>query len=233
MQTTDIPGTCGAFFFYLNDTEEIDVEILSSEQSQQPNPKEAWPIHLISRSDPKGSSGQLIYNITASAPTENYNEYRFDWFPDRIDFFLNGALIWSTTENIPQAAGRLHISHWSNGNPYWSGGPPGEDAVMRVAYVKGYFNSSDSARNEEYVHGGCADDLEFRGETVCEVPDQTEVPNPFGVDGNETGRTVFLSQRGDKKTNDVSAEKGVASRVRWSCGWIALVVLGWIVCLGI
>ena len=228
MKTTPIPGTCSAFFTYRNDSQELDVEILSSQQQQQPTPnpppslQQHWPIHLVAQSTLDTDSSTSIYNTTLSPPTQNYNEYRIDWLPSRVDYYLNGAWAWTETANVPSAVGRLHISHWANGNPLWSGGPPGRDAVSVVSYVKAYFNSSGGR-----TRGGC----EGR---KCVIPDQREAPNPFGDGGNGTGRTFFFTDVVGVALNTTQRGPGKSSanvRLQVS-GWrvLLLVLLSWMVC---
>jgi beta-glucanase (GH16 family) len=199
MKTSSIDGTCAAFFFYRNDSQEIDTEILSSQQRSAVN---SWPIHLVVQNTTPSTDGpvdyrgsvQDVYNLSSSlrgGTTGNYNEYRFDWLPDRISYYVNGQHAWTTTENVPSTAGQIHISHWSNGNPLWSGGPPEQDAVLTVSYVKAYFNSTNSTRDEHY-RMGCRG--AGQGET-CKIPTQLAPPNPFGSNGNETGHTFFFSQQ--------------------------------------
>jgi hypothetical protein len=192
MKTTNINGTCSAFFVYRNDSQEIDLEVLSAEQHVND-----WPVHLVvqntTATNGEPGSKQRIYQMPSS-PADDYNEYRFDWLSDRIDYYINGKFVWSETKNVPSAAGRIHISHWSNGNPFWTRGPPATDAVTTVSYVKAYFNSTNASR----VHGyekGCAASTGNGEKAMCRIPDQEQPPNPFGKSGNETGHTVFLTQQ--------------------------------------
>jgi hypothetical protein len=202
MKTTSIDGTCAAFFCYRNNSQEIDTEILSAQQHGAVN---FWPIHLVvqnttpSTDRPVDYSGsvQEVYNLSSSLPggtTGNYNEYRFDWLPDHISYYVNGQHAWTTTENVPSTAGRIHLSHWSNGNPLWSGGPPEHDAVLTVSYVKAYFNSTNSTRTQQYAHMCPAEHTGELNQT-CEIPTQFDPPNPFGNNGNETGHTFFFTQQ--------------------------------------
>jgi hypothetical protein len=155
MKTTDINGTCSAFFFYRNDSQEVDLEILSAEQhSEESN----CPIHLVVQNTSNiiqpnyNESSQMIYQMAfpPGGTPANYNEYRFDWLPGRISYYVNGYHAWTTEENIPSTPGGIHFSHWSNGNPLWSQGPPIHDAALTVSYVKAYFNSTNSSRIKQY-----------------------------------------------------------------------------------
>ena len=131
MKTTDINGTCSAFFFYRNDTQEIDLEILSAEQHNDLN---QWPIHLDVQNsttgrDPKDYDGgsELIYDMAfpPGGTPGDYNEYRFDWLPGRIDYYVNSRYVWTTTENVPSEPGRIHMSHCKSSPP-----PPGHPSSL-------------------------------------------------------------------------------------------------------
>lgn len=119
------------------------------------------------------------------------HEYRFDWQPNKVSFYADGAWLADMTDEryIPSAPGKIVLSHWSNGNPLWSGGPPEEDAAMVVQYVKAYFNTTDEQRLKDYA-GRCTDSNAENA--ICVIPDQNGAPI-FG--GNDTStRPYFFSQ---------------------------------------
>nr|OQO21013.1 hypothetical protein B0A51_12877 [Rachicladosporium sp. CCFEE 5018] len=171
MKVTGVNGTCSAFFWYRNDTQEIDVEYLS---------KNASIVNTILQSgaaaahgfDAAGTSTYQKYNA-GLALSDEYHEYRYDWLPDRVNFYLDGVKISTYTENVPDAPGHLLLSHWSNGNVGWSMGPPAEDAVLTVSYVKAYFNVTGS---KEIPKCDSAP-------TVCQIPEQS---GPPALDGKPT-----------------------------------------------
>jgi hypothetical protein len=74
---------------------------------------------------------------------------------------------------VPSVPGKIILSHWSNGQPLWSGGPPAEDAVMLVSYIKAYFNSTDKARITDHATR-CPDPSVTDG--ICQIPDQNGEP---------------------------------------------------------
>ncbi|KAI5368021.1 Putative glycoside hydrolase family 16, concanavalin A-like lectin/glucanase domain superfamily [Septoria linicola] len=204
MKTTRVSGTCGAFFYYFNDSNEIDMEFLSKQN-------EARTINLVLQSphsaDVGYASGPDFSTRNLSfAPEDAYNEYRFDWLPGRVDFYANSQLLSSVTQNVPNQAGKVHISHWSNGNGGWSAGPPKEDAVLTVSYVKAYFNSSDARTGTASLKDCTAP------QQLCHVLDQTAPPDPSGVNGNETGRTPFLTPQGANETLDGEAKESGGGR---------------------
>ncbi|KAL2753833.1 glycoside hydrolase family 16 protein, partial [Sodiomyces alcalophilus JCM 7366] len=154
MQVTDIAGTCVAFFWYHNDTQEIDLEFLTKEFDPG---NRTFPLNLVIHSpesqaddyDPIEAGSFLKVQLPFN-PTTDFHEYRFDYLPGRIIFYADGNTIAEMDgAGVPTAGGHLILQHWSSGNPLWSGGPPTEDAVINIRYVKAYFNSSSVERREQ------------------------------------------------------------------------------------
>lgn len=111
MKTTGVNGTCGAFFFYHNNSEEIDMEFLSREQG----PNEHL-VNLVNQSPESVSSGYnavntsdyVVYRLDFN-PTQDFHEYRFDWLPDRIDLYADETWLTSFSQSVPSNAGALHL----------------------------------------------------------------------------------------------------------------------------
>lgn len=229
LKTTDVNGTCGAFFFYRNDSSEIDLEFLSS-QPQAVNLVIQSP-ESVARGYVDHSSQDFDQHALEFEPGERYNEYRFDWLPGRVDFYANGKLLRTARQNVPDTKGSLHVIHWSNGDEGWSGGPPERDAKMVVSYVKAYFNSSDTETTEQSLRG-----CKARGKR-CEVPNQDVPPDPSG---NGTGRTFFFTEQNpgegddggggddggdDAATTTTTTMTGVAARV--TNAWLGVISGVW------
>lgn len=104
----------------------------------------------------------------ANFPDE-FHEYRFDWLPDRIEFYLDGKWMLTETEAIPDSPGTLSLRHYVEDG---RANPPAQDAVMTVGYVKAYYNVT--TRDEPKT--GC----HALTDNVCFVPDQLKAPNPNG-----------------------------------------------------
>ncbi|PWW79638.1 Glycoside Hydrolase Family 16 protein, partial [Tuber magnatum] len=194
IKTTSINGTCGAFFWYLNDTQEIDIEFLSSQitpTSSSINLVLHSPLTQERGGDAKSTPTYKVISLPFAIDQE-FHEYRFDWQPDRVSFYVDSKWMADITDNryIPQSPGKIILSHWSNGNPLWSGGPPEVDAKMTVSYVKGYFNSSLPSRQEDYKDR-CKS---RRGpNAICPIPNQSGPP--------KVGTVHFFSQQpGTDKT---------------------------------
>ena len=151
-----------------NDTQEIDMEYLSKNASivhQIIQTTEAATKGFDASSTPDSYQWHSAFNLP-----QDYHEYRFDWMPDRLEFFLDGMLTFIMREDIPTSPGHLLLSHWSNGNMGWSMGPPERDAKLTISYVKAYFNTTKSrlSRSE------CTD-YQVSG-AVCLVPERTSPP---------------------------------------------------------
>jgi hypothetical protein len=121
---TDAQGTCNAFFFYNSATQqEIDIEILNHEHA-------AKKVHFVTHP----GNHEIVY-ILPSDPTSVSIEYGFDWYANRIDFFVNGIKVSpSQTLAVPSVKGKMILNHWT-GNPGWGGTPPPTVSNMVVDYV--------------------------------------------------------------------------------------------------
>lgn len=102
-------------------------------------------------------------------PTKGFHEYRFDYMPGRVLFYADSVLLAEMAgQDMPSAAGRLMLRHWSNGDPKWSGGPPKEDSILTVSYVKAYFNSSEGEGTSTWEEG-----CRKSSTPVCVIPNGT------------------------------------------------------------
>jgi hypothetical protein len=139
---------------------------------QNENKNDSSPINLVIQSPASADANCNAINTSTFRiqnlpfkPSDGYHEYRFDWTPERIVFFADGQLLQEFENTFdgdtPDAPGTLMLNHWSTGNPGWSGGPPAQDAVLTLSYVKAYFNSSDAARKSEW-RGACGDQWQGR-----------------------------------------------------------------------
>ncbi|KAI0200446.1 glycoside hydrolase, family 16 [Astrocystis sublimbata] len=224
IKTTDVPGTCSAFFWYQNDTQEIDIEFLSAQYDKAQG---IFPVNLVLQSKEAAAAGYNAANTTGLRrvnlpfdPTTAFHEYRFDFLPNRVLFYADGAVLAEMNGSaVPTTAGHLLISHWSNGNPGWSEGPPKADAVTTVSYVKAYFNSSLEDRQRDFA-SRCKDP-EAKG-AVCAIPERNAT---FffseGAGGNMTpNQTVDGDGDGDDSgTNDGGNGQNDAAEVFGARTW--------------
>ncbi|KAI8966207.1 glycoside hydrolase family 16 protein [Daldinia sp. FL1419] len=191
IKVTDVPGTCSAFFWYMNDTQEIDIEFLSSEFNKSNN---TFPVNLVLQSEESKNNG---FDASKTGdfkkinlpfdPTTDFHEYRIDFLPERVLFYADAQLLTEMNgTGVPSTPGNLQVSHWSNGNMEWSQGPPKANATTTVSYVKAYFNSSLESRQTDY-RLRCKDPSAPMA--VCAVPDRNTTyffGNVVGMTPNQT-----------------------------------------------
>ncbi|KAI5810918.1 glycoside hydrolase family 16 protein [Peziza echinospora] len=204
LKTTGINGTCGAFFWYLNDTQEIDMEFLSSQLNDTTSPVNLVlhsPLSLQNGGDASGTPTFKVIQLPFEAD-EQVHEYRFDWTPGKVSFYADGKWLYDMTEFVPTTPGHIVLSHWSNGNHDWSAGPPEVDAKLLVQYVKAYFNSSSKTRGQDYKDR-CKDPKAENA--ICQIPDQKGAP----LVGKNAGSQLpffFYQQKNKTIGQYVSAE---------------------------
>ncbi|ORZ21521.1 concanavalin A-like lectin/glucanase domain-containing protein [Absidia repens] len=131
MRLTSSSGTVQSMYFF-HPGGEIDIEILGAVTP----PQSYFAIHP-GLQEPNGRASALTHDNhhLGFDPSSGFHEYRFDWYPDRAEFYIDGHLAQTLTTNIPQTPGRFMFSHWSDGNPKFSHGPPANDASMEIKSI--------------------------------------------------------------------------------------------------
>lgn len=157
------------------------------------------PINLVlhtPESDALGNDASLTNTFTSYglqfSPQDGFHEYRFDWTPQSVSFFIDGETVKVMTNGIPSTDGHISLSHWSNGDAGWTGGPPEVDAYTTVSYFKGYFNSSRVDRADQFVKKCSAAKEAKKINATCTVPQPVGAPDGktyfFTLDGNDPYR---------------------------------------------
>jgi beta-glucanase (GH16 family) len=191
----------------------------------------SYPVNLVLQSREAAqagynalSTGNFIKAYLPSNPTTDFHEYRFDFIPNKVLFYVDGQFLGQMNGSaVPTTAGHLVLQHWSNGNPLWSGGPPTTDAVLSVNYVKAYFNSSTVERNTDWARR-CKD--VSAPNAVCEIPELTA--------SNSTPGQFFFSDQNNMTNNQTVSGKNGGQRLEY--GWLVMVVglvLGYGLVLGL
>lgn len=144
-------------------------------------------------------TGNFVKAYLPFNPTLDFHEYRIDYLPGRVFFYADGVkLAEMGGDAVPSSPGHLILQHWSNGNKFWSGGPPAEDAALTVRYVKAYFNSSAAQRQRDW-EGRCRDGME--GNAICRIPDVTpsngSAADWFFMDHPDMAKNQTISGKAD------------------------------------
>lgn len=135
-------GVCNGMFFYKNDTQETDIEWLSDASSlSNQGTRQVW--FTNQDADRNGVATSQSFPPPGS-PTTTEHEYRLDWTPGRVRWFVDGTEIWNTTSDVPSATGPWVFNNWSNGDKGWSAGPPATQADFKIKDIYIYYNTASS-----------------------------------------------------------------------------------------
>jgi len=134
-----VPGVVFGFFSFKSDTQEQDIEFLSSDAN--------YFQHVYYTNQPGNVNGNVDPNahkdvVINGADFTAFGEHRFDWLSTVTNYYYNSALESTITKNVPTQGSEVILNVWSNGDPQFSKGPPTSNAIATVQYVKLYFNST-------------------------------------------------------------------------------------------
>lgn len=179
---------------YFNNSQEIDMEFLSHQFNQSQgavNLVLQTPESVVHGYDASGTNEFKVQPLPFN-PDEMFHEYRFDWTKERVAFYVDGRFLYEITDNVPTEGGGIFLNHWSNGDPSWSAGPPDQDTVMTISYMKAYFNSTDTERSQNDYKERCPT---YDATKVCAIPSQMTPPDKS--QGKDGPKTYFFSQQKD------------------------------------
>lgn len=124
------PGAVVGWFVYKDepDLHEIDVEYLTEDLKNI-----HFTLHHIE------TSVEHHKKRISFDPTDVFHEYRFDWYPDKVIYFIDGVHYDTLTTKVPDAACTIMLNLWSANIDGWGGSAPKKDTYMYVDYVH-YFS---------------------------------------------------------------------------------------------
>ncbi|KAK6524693.1 hypothetical protein TWF281_011594 [Arthrobotrys megalospora] len=152
VKVSSVAGACSGLFFYKDDNHEIDIEILTSHIRNSTTQRDGVPKPGVQLTVQPLTKNQVLTNYKVVPfdgkfdPTKGYHEYRFDWLKTGVKYSVDGSSYGTYTRFIPKTAGQIIINNWSNGNPYWSAGPPLQNSILSVRSVDIYFNTTDATQ---------------------------------------------------------------------------------------
>ncbi|QDS77245.1 hypothetical protein FKW77_003266 [Venturia effusa] len=197
---TDVPGTCAGFFWYSNDTQEIDMEFLSKQYAN------FGIVNLVNQSPKSQAAG---FNAASTPgfkvqhlpfrPDSDFHEYRFDWMPGSITYYADGIPLQVFTQDLPGSPGHVILNHWSNGDPGWSGGPPTQDTAVTIEYARLYFNSSDAREKERFIRACPFGD----SGKVCDIGGHVALMPPVSTTANSWEVPGKVGPPAEKRRNEV------------------------------
>lgn len=131
----NIPGGVVGWFVYRTTTDlhEIDVEYLTRDIKNI-----HFTLHHVQ------TSVDYKKRPVAFDPTADFHEYRFDWYPGKVVYFIDGQKVDSLTKKVPDAACTIMLNFWSANIADWGGAAPTTDTYMYVDYMRYYSDVSHS-----------------------------------------------------------------------------------------
>ncbi|CAE6469728.1 unnamed protein product [Rhizoctonia solani] len=139
------PGVCFGFFTYKSDTQEADIEFLSSDADYYQHVHQTNQPGLINGdTDPNAYRSIVIPGVDFTA----FHEHRLDWLPGNTKYYFDGSLKSTVSKNSPTVPSSLLANVWSDGGSGWTKGPPKKDAVANIYYIKAYFNSTSLSASQ-------------------------------------------------------------------------------------
>ena len=140
----DVPGTVTAFFYYRNDSSEVDIEYISAWNAPTLLYTVKPQIYLSDGSPSNHTYQRQSWNDTRAIFDQRFHDWAFVWLPEVVHYGLDGNYSSFLTTNVPQAPGRLALSHWSDGNPLYSLGPPTQTSTNAIPFVWAVYNDTNA-----------------------------------------------------------------------------------------
>lgn len=125
IKMTNKPGAVVGFFSYLGSPlNEVDIEFLTN------NPRTAYfTLHHIT------TNVDHTTKPVAFDPSAAFHEYRFDWHPDSVVYYIDAQRVAILKKSVPDMAALFMINHWSGNIDGWGGPAPTQDVLMHVDWA--------------------------------------------------------------------------------------------------
>jgi beta-glucanase (GH16 family) len=124
MKVADAPSSITGFFLYRSPDfyAEIDIEVYND------GSRDVDFVTYANGQQTHAAKKQLRFD-----PTANFHTYRFDYHPDAVHFYVDGTLMQSWTDGLPQDSMKLLVNTWF---PSWlPGTAPTSDRYTRIEWI--------------------------------------------------------------------------------------------------
>ncbi|CAO1626496.1 unnamed protein product [Parajaminaea phylloscopi] len=167
--TSNHTGTVAAFYTYYNDTQECDIEYVGKDSNQRLR-FTTKPQHYdaLGRPSTETYAWQKFPSPHGESMSDDFRFWSFQWLPDIVYYGLDLTYASNLTHEVQKVPGYVLISHWSDGNPLFSGGPPLQDTLFTISDVISIYNSSEARLPFacQHVQAPCSVDVSARTITV-------------------------------------------------------------------
>jgi hypothetical protein len=117
-------GVVGWFVYRDSPLNEVDVEMLTKDNSD---------LHFTLHHIQTGVDYKLVK--LGFDPSAAFHEYRFDWHPDRVEYFVDGKPMAALAKQVPDMETKIMLNHWSGNIAGWGGPAPTQDMYMDVDWM--------------------------------------------------------------------------------------------------
>jgi hypothetical protein len=125
IRTSRVAGGVVGWFVYRDPPlNEIDVEMLTKD-----NRDLHFTLHNV-QTDVDYKLVKLAFD-----PAAGFHEYRFDWHPGSVEYFVDGKPAGTLAKQVPDQEAAMMLNHWSGNIAGWGGPAPLEDMYMDVDWV--------------------------------------------------------------------------------------------------
>jgi len=124
MKNLPLSGGCSCIWNYLetkDDYTEIDIEMPANGKAKEPN----WANWAGLNTYYPGPEhiNEKVFDLGAPQNDGRFHVYRWDWYDGahgepRVEFYLDGRLLFTSTKNIPKSPAQLWVGNWP---AFWSG----------------------------------------------------------------------------------------------------------------
>jgi len=139
MKNLPLSGGCSCIWNYLetkDDYTEIDIEMPANGKAETAN----WPNWAGLNTYYPGPAhiNEKVYDLGAPQNDGKFHVYRWDWYDGtngdaRVEFYLDGRLLFTSTKNIPKSPAQLWVGNWP---AIWSGNFQYDTQHLYVDWVK-------------------------------------------------------------------------------------------------
>ena len=130
-------GAVAGFFTYYDDNNESDIEILTTDNET------TWNFSDQPSVDKENNAIAASLITPPNLPSwRDWHEYRFDWTPHVVRWFIDGKYAAQNTYSVPSKPLGLVLNMWSDGGN-WSGNMSvGDSAELQIQWIELAFNTS-------------------------------------------------------------------------------------------
>jgi hypothetical protein len=176
------PGSVAGFFFYANDTQEIDIEVQSKMDGRT--------VHLGNQ--PTQSTDVYLPN---GGIVGGMHDYRFDWLRNGTKFYLDSVPAGGFTKDVPVVDGTINFNMWGNGGSFSGPQTPTTDNVMSISKIAMYFNSSSKSTSAQWEKACKA----ANKKSVCEVDAVGLAVNKTTTDNGKSSASKGTKSKGSSR----------------------------------